>query len=302
MRRPSQRARVIVGLALVGLLAGCTSGHSAKPSPSQTGVAASVRPGTADALPSVVLTGRQGPALGVPMAHDGRMERFLLDSGAFTVSRAPSWLHPAEPMSRVLVAMKEADPFAFSSPELIHPVVGYGLVTIEARYWKQPAYNNTPAWVVAYEDNRPSSCPAMGPPASLPPPPTPPLPLHHYTVFVLPDAETWAVTFVERNRARCGGGVVPSAATLAQSSTFVHWHVVSRHGISVTVGYTIRACADDGMYTSGGDRNAEFIAIAQAVPFGHPPNCSGVRQRTKTFELPSETVQLRPPRSGPAIF
>jgi hypothetical protein len=252
----------------------------------------------------VQYTPPESPILGYPVAVGGVISSFSLDRDALRVTRPPASIHPVESMARALAAAKEADTGAFSFPGGPHPVVvGYGLVTIDKRYWRTPAYHNTPAWVVAYQDNRASSCPAQRLPNTPAPKPSPPLPNHHYTVFVLPDAETWAVTFVERANARCGGTVFPSQATLAESNTFVHWHVVSRAGGSVTVGYSLPSCAEDGDYSvSGGPSSATAsIDIAETVPFGHPPNCTGVRQQTKTIRV-SANAKLAPPRSGPAIF
>jgi hypothetical protein len=299
MRRHAQQL-LMAACAFTLTMSACTTGHHAVPSRSVRTL-----PATDSALPSVQYRPPEGPALGVPFAVDGVMSTFFLDRGALHVNQPPESLHPAESMARALTAAKEADTGAFSFPGGPQPVVvGYGLVTIDRRYWRKPVYQNTPAWVVAYQDNRPSSCPASRADASPAPKPTPPLPKHHYTVFVLPDAETWAVTFVERGFSLCGGKVFPSQATLAESSTFIHWHVVSRDGTSVTVGYTLPSCADDGGYSSSGGPSTDTLSldIAETVPFGHPPNCRAVQQRTKTIRVSSATAKLEPPRSGPAIF
>lgn len=286
-------------LTVAAGLAGCTSSRPPAPQPSVP----SVRPATSDALPSVNYARPEGPMLGAPVAAGGVMESFSLDFGALTVIAPPPSLRPVEPMSRALTAAREADPAAFSATNL-RPVVGYGLVTIAPRYWRRPAYRNTPAWVVAYQDNRPTSCPAAGPRTSPAPKASPSLPNHRYTVFVLPDAETWAVTFVERARAACFGTVLPSSAELATSNDFVVWRVVARKGRYLTVGYRVASCAQDGGSASGGNTktNTQTIEIGVSVPFGHPPNCSGTRQKTMRFTLLTPTTTLTPPHAGPASF
>jgi hypothetical protein len=207
-------------------------------------------------------------------------------------------------MSRALGAAKEADQQAFLPDFDARPVVGYGLVTINGSYWRKPAYHNTPAWVVAYTDNRPTSCPAMPLRTSPPPKPSPPLPKHHYTVFVLPDAETWAVTFDERSLAPCFGTVRPSSAELAHTQQLVVWHEVSRHGRRVTLGYTIPSCAEAAGAESSANTKANSLTIqlAEALPFGHPPNCTDRLPKTMDWDLITPTTTLTPPHAGPADF
>ncbi len=124
------------------------------------------------------------------------------------------------------------------------------------------------------------------------------------TQFVLPDAETWAVTFVERGYDGCGFAVSPSTTELAERHLLVQWHVVSRQGKKVTLGFTLPSCAEFGSGSFGGNTktNVAMIELQQSEPFGHPPNCSSLVRKTMDVPVFNERTKLAPPKKGPAPF
>ncbi|MFL6237960.1 MAG: hypothetical protein ACJ735_00515 [Actinomycetes bacterium] len=290
--------RLMALMMVAGLagLVGCT-GHASKIDrlPRSTG--------QASALPSADDPFATNRATDRPqVAGDRFTQPFVLDRGALRVDPPLPQVRAVETISRVRVAMREADPAVLGGVGAAHPVVGYGVVTISSKLWPSPTYAHTPAWVVIYEDNRGSSCPAMTGRTSPPPKPSPPLPHHHYTVFVLPDAETWAVMFTERAYGACGGAVLPSKASLAKAATFARWHVVTRNGRHVTVAFTMPSCASVGGWGSEGSPQGSSLGIEVDMPFGRPPRCAGTKSQTQHFTLSTATTKLAPPAQGPWHF
>jgi hypothetical protein len=300
--------RRFAGVLLVVLMAaGCTtsgSHHSApKPPPA-------IQP-TVTSEPISSVLADPSPAIA-----DHRLSRtWRLDGGTFVAGPAPAHARPTHTQQQAVTAARAADEAFFTprarttyptGPVDLHSA--YALVTVSAglpigcveaclppaALPKAGSYRQRRAWIVWYRIVGPTSCPGVQVSPASPARPAAAVEAHRgWIVFVYPDHLDNAISYRESG-AGCGG--LPASADLAQQHIGVAWHLISRRGTTVIVGFTPPACGRASFSSYGTDDGTHGdISIAFAVRFG-PHQCRAPRPQTYRARIP---LTVRTIRDGP---